>query len=122
MERSRDIKMMDDVNLPYTMKLLEIHRYVMLVVSVLVVMGASISAIRIGNAPVAGPLVVLVIMGLFYGMVVWQNGRIRRGLQEGDFRAWLQAVIWASVMSLLIVGIPAARELLSPTVRARFIG
>lgn len=107
--------------LPHTTRLLTIHRYLSAVIALVVVVGASISAIQIGEAPVLGPIIVFLIMAAFYTFAIWQNRSIQAGLAQGLASAWLRAVFVAIIMSLLIVGLPATRELLSRDVRHAFL-
>ncbi len=104
----------------HTRRLLRIHRYIVGLVSVVVVIGASVSAIRIGNAPVLGPVVVFAVMGIFFGVMYAMNKHIERGLFRGDLRAWISAFFWALLMCIFVIGIPATRELLSSDVRQQF--
>jgi hypothetical protein len=107
--------------LPHTTRLLTFHRYLSALIALVVVVGASISAIQIGEAPVLGPIIVFLIMAAFYAVAIWQNRTIQAGLAQGLASAWLKALFFALIMSLLIVGIPAARELLSRDVRHAFL-
>jgi hypothetical protein len=111
---------MDDVFLPHTLRLLKFHRYFAAVIAGIVVIGATISAIQIGNEPVLGPLVAMLVMGLFYAVLLWQNKKVTQGLKEKQSGAWLNALFWAMVMSLFVIGIPAVRELWSKETRSMF--
>ena len=97
--------------LPHTEQLLRLHRYLVTVISLLIALGASISAISRGNEPVLGPIVAIAIMGLFWGVMVWFNKRTTKGLDSGDSQAWLGALFWALTLSIFIIGIPSVREL-----------
>jgi uncharacterized transporter YbjL len=96
------------------------HRYLNALASVVIAVGASVSAIRIGNAPVLGPLVAVAIMVLFFVLLYGMNKHVERGLFRGDIFAWGSAVFWSLVMFIFIVGIPALKELFSLDVRHHF--
>ena len=104
----------------YTQRLLRIHRSLIGAVSVIIFIGASASAIRIGNAPVLGPLVALIIMGLFFGIFYAVSKYIERGLFRGDPTAWIGSFLLSLCLCLFIIGIPATKELLTPEVRQHF--
>jgi hypothetical protein len=108
------------IQLPHTRRLLRIHRYLSALVSAVIAVGASASAIRIGNAPVLGPIVAVAIAVLFFVLLYGINRYVERGLLRGDILAWSNAVFWSLAMSVFIVGIPALRELFSPDVRHHF--
>ena len=103
-----------------TKRILKIHRYVISAVAIFVAIGASASAIRIGNAPIPGPIVVIIIMALSWGILMWQNKVVLKQLEDQNPLGWFAALIWALTLSLFLVGIPAVRELLSKEVRNHF--
>ncbi len=110
----------DFIQLPHTRRLLRIHRYLSALASIVIAVGASASAIRIGNAPVLGTIVAVAIMAVFFVVLYGINRHVERGLFREDIHAWIGAVFWSLAMSIFIVGIPALKELLTLDVRQHF--
>lgn len=105
----------------HTRRLLHIHRGIIGALSFIIVVGASISAIRIGNAPVFGPIVALAIMGAFFAAFYAVSKHIERGLLRSDPMAWIGSLFLALCMCVFIIGIPATKELLASEVRQQFL-
>lgn len=103
---------------PKTFKMFRFHRYVVIVISCALFIGASISAIHIGESPILGSLAALGVAILFAAFSLYSNKRIQKRFQQNPKANWLTVVLIAFKMSLLGIGIPAVKELLNKDNRA----
>ena len=107
-------------NFKKTTRMLKYHRILVYIISLVIFIGPSISAIRIGVSPILGPVVALLISILFVSLLIYLNKQAVRGLYNRDFNAWFILVFLSFKMSFLIFGIPALKELLNKDNRKLF--
>ncbi len=111
---------MSKQTLPHTFKMLRFHRYFIIVATAVIFIGPSISAIRIGNSPIAGVVVAFIIAALFFTLFYRINITVQKRVAQGEQSAWISCVLLSLKMVIFVVGILALRELFAVEVRNHF--
>ncbi len=111
---------MSNQTLPHTFRMLQLHRYFIIVATAVIFIGPSLSALRIGNAPVAGVIVAFIVAALFFTLFYRININVQKKVIQGEQSAWISCVFLSLNMAIFIVGLFALRELFAAEVRTHF--
>jgi hypothetical protein len=103
-----------------TILILNIHAVLIVLLSLVIVIGASIAAIQEGENPVTGILAALFIGVMIMLFDFWPNRYAVKGLKNGKRLAWTLAFLICLRFAFIGVGIIGLVELLKSDVRNHF--